>query len=62
MAFDAAFIVLDGKEHILKLNPLDQNAKFTIDTEEGKATLTSGFWLKNCQKTTAFFTDIELIK
>ncbi|MFL2624071.1 MAG: arylsulfatase [Flavobacteriaceae bacterium] len=62
MAFDAAFIVLDGKEHILKLNPLDQNAKFTIDTEEGKATLTSGFWLKNGQKTTAFFTDIALIK
>ena len=62
MAFDRAFIILDGKEHILKLNLLDQNAKFIIDAEKGKATITSGFWLKNGQKTTAFFTDITLIK
>ena len=62
MAFDAAFIYVDGKAHTLKLNPSDQNARFSIDVAAGRTTITSGFWLKNGEKTTAFYTDISLKK
>ena len=60
MVFDAAFIYVNGEAHTLKLNPSDQNARFIIDVAAGKTTMTSGFWLKNGKKTTAFYTDISL--
>ena len=62
MVFDAAFTEIGGEAHTLKLNPSDQNARFSIDVAAGKTTITSGFWLKNGEKTTAFYTDISLKK
>ena len=61
MNFDAAFIIVGGIEYNLKLDPFDSEAKFIVYTTEGKTTIESGFWLKNGNKTTAFFTDINLI-
>ena len=62
MDFDRAFLRLGDKEYRLKVDPSNEAATITLDVEAGKTTLESGFWLKNGQKTTAFFTDIALKK
>ena len=49
-------------EYRLKVDPSREAATITLVIEAGKTTLESGFWLKNGQKTTAFFTDIALKK
>ena len=62
MDFDCAFLRLGDKEYRLNVDPSNEAATITLDIEAGKMTLESGFWLKNGQKTTAFFTDIALKK
>ena len=62
MDFDFAFLRLGDKEHRLNVDPSKEAATITLDIEAGKMTLESGFWLKNGQETTAFFTDIALKK
>ena len=58
MAFESAFFIIGDKKYKLALNKSDKTANFRIYAEIGKATIESGFFLKNGQKTTAFYTDI----
>jgi hypothetical protein len=62
MDFDRASLRLGDKEYRLKVDPSNEAATITLDIKAGKTTLESCFWLKNGQKTTAFFTDIALKK
>ena len=58
MAFESAFFIIGDKKYTLDLNESDKTADFSIYAEVGKTTIESGFFLKNGQKTTAFYTDI----
>ena len=58
MDFESAFFIIGNKKYSLALNQSDKTAKFNIYNEAGKTTIESGFFLKNGQKTTAFYTDI----
>ena len=60
MDFESAFIIIDNKEYNLLIDKNDKAAKFSINIPKGKISIESGFWLKNGDKTTAFYTDIEL--
>jgi len=60
MDLESAFIIIDDKEYNLLIDKNDKAAKFSINIPKGKISIESGFWLKNGDKTTAFYTDIEL--
>ena len=59
MDFDSGFLRLGDKEYRLSLNPEDEAAKLSVYIRAGKTTMETGFWLKNGEKTTAFYTDIS---
>ena len=59
MDFDSGFLRLGDKEYRLSLNPEDEAAKLSVYIKAGKTTMETGFWLKNGEKTTAFYTDIS---
>ena len=60
MDLDSGFLKLGDKEYRLSLNPEDEAAKISVYISAGKTTMETGFWLKNGEKTTAFYTDISL--
>ncbi|MEC8723956.1 MAG: arylsulfatase [Bacteroidota bacterium] len=59
MDLDSGFLKLGDKEYRLSLNPEDEAAKISVYISAGKTTMETGFWLKNGEKTTAFYTDIS---
>ena len=62
MNFKSAYLILDEEEKTIEVNPSDHEARFTVYVEAGKKNLETGFFMNDNTKTTAFYTEVNLIK
>jgi hypothetical protein len=62
MDFKFAYLILDEKEKKTEVKPEDHESRFTVYMSAGKKNLETGFYLDDDSKTTAFYTEVNLIE